>query len=241
MSGRIQLLIEDLGLNNNQFSKKIGLGNNVTIGRIINETRKPSFEVLEKILQTFGNVSADWLMKGEGNMYTDNVHSYVHPYQKGEAKGGALRGASNKPNIKSVPYIPDGNGEGIPYYEIEASAGPIEMFADSPEIPALKLVIPGFEDCDLALNVWGMSMSPVYDPGDVVICKRINDQRYILYGEVYLVITAEFRTIKYLRRGSKDQLIKLVSHNPEFDPMEIERDGILHLYLVKGKVKRNAI
>ena len=34
---RIKIIIEELGLNVTSFSKKIGLSNNVTIGRIIKE------------------------------------------------------------------------------------------------------------------------------------------------------------------------------------------------------------
>lgn len=39
---RIKLIIEKEGLNKNSFSAAIGLNNNVTITRIINEHRSPS-------------------------------------------------------------------------------------------------------------------------------------------------------------------------------------------------------
>ena len=69
ISQRIEKLIKVLGHNKNSFSKAIGLGNNVTIGRIINENRDPSFEVLQKIMHTFGEqISAKWLLTGEGRM-----------------------------------------------------------------------------------------------------------------------------------------------------------------------------
>jgi transcriptional regulator with XRE-family HTH domain len=69
VSERIELLIKELGYNKNSFSKAIGLGNNVTIGRIINEKRDPSYEVLQKIVQTFGHtIDLKWLLTGEGQM-----------------------------------------------------------------------------------------------------------------------------------------------------------------------------
>lgn len=58
-----------LGLNKNSFSKAIGLSNNVTIGRIINEDREPSFDILTKIIQTYGSINANWLLTGEGEMF----------------------------------------------------------------------------------------------------------------------------------------------------------------------------
>lgn len=78
ISERIEIVIKELGLNKNSFSKAIGLGNNVTIGRIINEKRDPSFEVLQKIIQTFGHtINAKWLLTGEGEMKIDSEISGV--------------------------------------------------------------------------------------------------------------------------------------------------------------------
>lgn len=69
ISERIELIIKELGYNNNSFSKAIGLSNNVTIGRIINENREPSYAILERIIQTFGNINANWLLTGNGNAF----------------------------------------------------------------------------------------------------------------------------------------------------------------------------
>jgi len=71
ISKRINALIQELGLNKSSFSKEIGIDNNVTIGRIVNEDRSPSFEVLNKILNRFPNINAGWLLTGEGNMLRD--------------------------------------------------------------------------------------------------------------------------------------------------------------------------
>ena len=78
ISERIELVIKELKHNKNSFSKAIGLGNNVTIGRIINERRDPSYDVLHKIIQTFGNkINARWLLTGEGQMRTNTLGANV--------------------------------------------------------------------------------------------------------------------------------------------------------------------
>ena len=78
ISQRIALLIKELDHTKNSFSNAIGLSNNVTIGRIINENRKPSFEVLQKILLTFNNVNANWLLTGKGEIFLSNTkNSFV--------------------------------------------------------------------------------------------------------------------------------------------------------------------
>lgn len=68
ISHRIELIMNEFNLNKNSFSKAIGLKNNVTIGRIINENRKPSYDILTSITQTFGSINARWLLTGDGNM-----------------------------------------------------------------------------------------------------------------------------------------------------------------------------
>ncbi len=68
IGSRIDELIQKLGYNKSSFSTAIGLTNNVTIGRIVHGEREPSFEILQRITQTFGNINTDWLLKGEGEM-----------------------------------------------------------------------------------------------------------------------------------------------------------------------------
>ncbi|MEA2041169.1 MAG: hypothetical protein U9N85_01270 [Bacteroidota bacterium] len=60
--------MNEFNYNKNSFSKAIGINNNVTIGRIVNEDRNPSYEIIEKILLTFGSIDANWLITGKGEM-----------------------------------------------------------------------------------------------------------------------------------------------------------------------------
>lgn len=225
VSNRIKALIEGLEMNTSSFSKAIGIGNNVTIGRIINESRKPSYDVLEKILQTFGNVNADWLMKGQGAMF----------------KCGPSETSTPKVEKRKFELGKTSPNEGVPYYEIEVSASPLFMFSDESEVPSLRLMVPGFEDCDMALNVWGDSMHPTYCSGDIIICKRIIDKTEIVYGEPYLIITPERRLLKYIKKSKSIEKWLLVSENDFYDPIEIDIARVIHLYIVKGRVKRNSL
>lgn len=71
VSDRVNLLIATLGYNKRTFSMKLGLSNDVTIGRIVNEKREPSYKILTSIIQTFGNINANWLLTGKGEMFLD--------------------------------------------------------------------------------------------------------------------------------------------------------------------------
>lgn len=72
---RLRLLIRELGLNNNSFAKAIGVNPVVTFNIIEGRKTKPSFDLLEKILFTFDNVNAYWLLKGEGAVFRTNIKS----------------------------------------------------------------------------------------------------------------------------------------------------------------------
>lgn len=133
------------------------------------------------------------------------------------------------------------NSKVIPYYDIEVSAGPISFYQDYPELPHTTLEIPFVSDVDLAMPVYGDSMYPRIKNGDIVLLKKINNTDIIMFGEIYLIITADYRTIKYIRKHVDESKIILVSENEKFDPVEIQRDSILHLFLYKGKFEKSQI
>ena len=74
---RISQIITYFGMNQNSFSKKIGMDNNVTIGNIVKGRKnKPSYDVIEKIILTFDSINSDWLITGKGEMIKgSNINS----------------------------------------------------------------------------------------------------------------------------------------------------------------------
>lgn len=68
---RIALLIKELGLNKNSFSKEIGLKNNSTITNIINNPdRNPSYDVIFRIVSRWDQLNIRWLIAGQGEMFS---------------------------------------------------------------------------------------------------------------------------------------------------------------------------
>ncbi len=69
INDRIAALIESLGISPNRFSEKVKV-NPTVIHNIIKARRsKPSFDLLEKILTTYEEISSDWLLRGEGGIW----------------------------------------------------------------------------------------------------------------------------------------------------------------------------
>ena len=136
----------------------------------------------------------------------------------------------------------------INYYDIEATATPMEIFNDQTTVPSTKLDLPGFAGCDFAINVAGSSMYPSIESGSMILCKKVNDKSIILYGEVYFIVTNDYRMVKRIRKSTKRGYVVAASdnHNGHDHPdgktyadIEIPIDKIVHLYLVKGSIKRH--
>ena len=129
----------------------------------------------------------------------------------------------------------------IRYYDVDASAGPVEMFDYGNESVFKELIVPGFEDCDIALNVWGDSMEPALNSGEIVLCKEWKE-KFIEYGYIYLIVTSEnHRMIKYIQPGSEADKISCESSNSFYKPFEVNRADILKLFVVKGHIERSAM
>lgn len=65
---RIKRLIDAKGLNTNAFALRIGIAQ-TTLSTYFTKNRYPAYETLYAILHTFPEVSAEWLMRGEGDMF----------------------------------------------------------------------------------------------------------------------------------------------------------------------------
>lgn len=65
---RVILTIKELNLTDNQFSKKLGIAQ-TTMSGYLSGNRKLSLQVIESMLNEFEEISAEWLLRGEGEMY----------------------------------------------------------------------------------------------------------------------------------------------------------------------------
>ena len=93
--------MEEEGLNKNSFSKAIGMTNNVTITRIINEKRSPSRSTCEKIAKAFPKYNLHWMLTGEGNRLNGSIDECDIL-----ASAGYLTGYGDTEYIDTLPTIP---------------------------------------------------------------------------------------------------------------------------------------
>ncbi|MBK0378606.1 S24 family peptidase [Mucilaginibacter segetis] len=137
--------------------------------------------------------------------------------------------------------------EGIPMYEITATATGVEVYNDiNDSVSVGRMNFPGIEECDFALPVWGHSMYPYLENGCWVALKIIHDKK-ILPGEVYYIEWGDYRMYKRLLLGDNpeeviahsDNTTEMVGNRLKYAPFTIRLDEIKKLCLVKDIHKKH--
>lgn len=117
---RVKYIMDEEGFNMNSFSEAIGINNNVTITRLINEKRNPSRATCQKIIARFPKYNLEWLHTGVGEIFskepimnqTDEAkplfpeHIIYVPLVNQYAHAGYLCGYTDTEYIESLPTIP---------------------------------------------------------------------------------------------------------------------------------------
>lgn len=159
------------------------------------------------------------------------------------AKKVFTRGMGSDRFMQVVQNLPRRTDAGVPYLgDLDIFAGAQDISnADLSEYITEYISIPGFKEAKYYVNVRGNSMYSKYAAGDIIAIKDAPNMNEIQFGQVYVVITNDNRVLKYVRKGKDDKYLKLVSENPKFDDMEVERKNIRAMFLVLGKITKDVL
>lgn len=126
--------------------------------------------------------------------------------------------------------------KGLPLIPIEAVAGfGTQQFPDIPVEGFYQ--IAEFSTADFLVRIKGDSMTPKYNAGDIIACKKVTDLLFFQWGRVYVVDTkSQGMMVKRVRQSTTEEKIRLVSENPDYDPFDIPRSDINAVSLVMGAI-----
>lgn len=165
---------------------------------------------VKSIAHCFPELNTGWLLSGEGEMLKTD-QAAVKEYSTG----------------------------GVPYYAVDFLAGFDLVINDQTSVPDGFISFPHIRGAQAWVDISGKSMSPLIDPGDVIAIKHVEDwQTNILYGEVYALVTEQYRTVKRIRKSDREGWIRLVPENPDYDPQDIPIASVVALYQVLGCAKK---
>ena len=81
-------------------------------------------------------------------------------------------------------------------------------------------------------------MYPKYKSGDIIGIKPV-DYVYLVFGHPYVIVfNNDDINIKYVRKGSDDQHVLLVSENANYEPREYPLSIIRAFYAVRGSFNK---
>ena len=153
-----------------------------------------------------------------------------------ENEGSMLKGDGEKVSIlkpnKDAPEL-----TGYYYPNVSASAG-LDISTLNQELEKVPIYLPNFgKDIDF-INVYGDSMYPKYNAGEIIGIKHI-EYEYLNYGYPYVVIFKNGDAyIKYVKKGKDNDHVLLESENPFYEPREFSLDLIQSFYSIRGVIKK---
>ena len=180
---RIIKYLDSKGLSIAKMESELGWGNGGFA-----KTKSISTEKTIEFLLRFSDVSAEWLLLGEGDMiktFNDNTELVTKPRIPYDAAAGSLTDMV----------------EGVTEYDCE-------------RIP----VISAFPKYDFTIRVTGRSMEPYYFSGDEVACLRINESQFIQWGRVHVLDTTQGVVIKRIyENGDSIRCASFNPEYPDFN------------------------
>lgn len=214
---RILQIIDYYGIKNvNNFALNwLNYTSSEKINRLKKENTNPSYEIIIDITNKFEDISPEWLLTGNGPML-------------------------KKSELITTTLINSEDKDFRPYYDVDFECG-FDLIENNQTIqPASYIKFPQYNKAEMWVNVYGKSMEPLITPGDIIAIRELHDwDSYILYGEVYAIVTQEYRTIKIIRKSNKENHLKLVPINTkECDEQEIPKKLIQRVFQVIGTAKR---
>ncbi len=214
---RIKKIMTITGLNQTQFSEKINMRQN-NLSEILSGKRSIGPGVINKIVISLG-VDLNWLITGEGNMFKSGVIL---------SKEGIIgRAATEILEVKE---------ETRPRIPLTAAAGSLSnmengvTLADCEQLP----IIHQFPSYDFTMFIKGDSMSPRYESGDEIACRKIDQARFVQWGKPHVLDTTQGIIIKKVYEdGNK---LRCVSYNPNYADFSIPKEDIYSMSLVVGSL-----
>jgi phage repressor protein C with HTH and peptisase S24 domain len=234
ISERIAQLIENIGVNPNEFAKKLGYSRSQNVYDILNGKSSPSFDFFNRLLNSEYSVLFDpaWLITGKRSAIKDQ--SLIN-------EPVAVYGLRSDRVVNEIQQIP--------LYNIEVAASIVNLFQDHYNGKPIDFIrIPGIPKCDGALYITGDSMYPLLKSGDIAIYKQIEDlsNSVIFWGEMYIVgfeyDSDMYVVVKYIQKSEQgNDYITLASYNRHHEPVDIPKAKIKALALVKASVRINSM
>lgn len=209
---RFDKYMKHKGLNDNQVTVECKLSQGL-LGQARKGKSDLGAKAIDKILNTYQDLSKVWLMTGEGDMLSST--SSAKPQQS-----------------KKAERVTDDEAYKVPLVPVSALAGSLNDFSLSVKRDDCETVISPIKDIDMAIKISGDSMEPEYPADSQVFVKKINERAFLEWGRVYVLNTCNGIVIKRLMPTNDPNTVLCESINPKYPPFEVNLENVNGVYRV---------
>lgn len=217
---RIRYLIQRSGMTQAQFADRLSV-NPSNLSKHLSGKIPITEGLINKIVVDMG-VSKTWLRDGDDVPFAKPRHAAEMDV---ESQQRALSADTRR---------------GVPVYDIDVTAGRSELnrmftadrivgFMDMPSLSS---------DC-IIVRVSGDSMKPVIENGSYVAIRPVSTSGIIFWGQIYIIITEDYRMVKFVHRHPDNHYVVLHSANPDYDDIDMPRDNIEGMFIVETIINYN--
>lgn len=251
VSERLAFYLKDKGKGQTAFEKDAGLSR----GYVKHASDNMGSKIRGKIKAQCTDLNMDWLLTGKGTMLTTGngnnvgsgtVNNTTNNYRGcGGADEKAARDITALGDrvtvLEDKPIVSYTNGR--PYFNVDFLGGFDIIINDQTVMPEYNIDFKPYNNEGVMwCNITGHSMEPLVSNGDIIAIKEMKDWRdFILYGEVYGIVTEDMRTVKVVTKSEQGQdFMRLVPINKseEYQPQDIPVKLITHVFKVVGCMKK---
>jgi len=188
--------------------------------------REASAEVIKVLMDKY-QVSPNWLLTGSGSPILQHDVALAPDIESSAVNQGPGLPYVDGSKERILPITVDANNEpNIVLVPVKAQAG-YALERVNPEfvqdLPAFRLPNARFQQGTFrAFEVAGDSMEPTLFGNDIVVCRHIQDWRWLRELELYVVVMPEDVLIKRVRNEitTREQLT-LISDNAFYPPFSV--------------------
>ena len=209
VTDRLRYLMTSTRMSQAAFARRLGV-DAAYVSKIMSGRLPVTEGFINKIVIDMG-VSKQWLKDGTDVPYPKPTHA----------------------STINAEVTPCRRG-GIPVYDIDVTAGSAELsrlltvdrvmgYVDMPQVNPECIIV----------RVSGDSMNPSVPNGSFIAIRPVSADGIVFWGQIYVVVTENYRMVKFLRRHADPAFVVLHSDNPRYDDIEMPRSDIQGLYIVE--------